>query len=101
MGIVLIFLRSSDKADENGDYTTALPDDANQMEHHKTMYAAMAIGFIALSVHSWLVIFALYRHDTTTPENEMVDDAIAATVSKYPPLQNVATVDDGIRFTYN
>lgn len=100
MSVVLIFLKSNDTADEGGDYTTVLPVDAGEMENHKTMYIAIAIGLVALSVHSWLVIFALYKHDST-PENKIVDDAIAATMSKYPPLQNVSTIDDGIRFTYN
>lgn len=97
--MVLIALKSSDSADESDDYTTPLPYGSDGMQTHKTMYIIFAVALILLSCHSWLVIFALYKYDSNH-ENRIVDDVIAAAVSKYPPLQNVTTIDDGIRFTY-
>lgn len=99
VGLVLIIFKSDDLADESGDFTTALPDASEEIETHKTMFIIIAIALIALSCHSWFVIFALYKHDSNH-ENKIVDDVIASAASKYPPLQSVATVDDGLRFTY-
>lgn len=88
---------SSDN-DDNDDFTTPMSNENDEMRMSKTMYIAIAIAVIAITIHSWLVIYALYKHDSSF-ENK-IDDAVKAAISNVPPLQNVASVDDGIRFTY-
>lgn len=108
IGIILISFKSNGKAnidsseshddnDENG-FTTPMSEQNDEMHMHKSMYIALAIGFLAISAHSWIVIYALYKNDSSF-ENK-IDDALNVAVSNYPPLQNVATIDERVYYTY-
>lgn len=110
IGIVTKFVSASDTTYDIDEFTVAHGKAEDPMKRHKTLYTFVAICFILLNCHAWLVIFALYKQDSCS-ENKIVDSAIAAAVSNYPPLQNVATVvdslelsdtknDDGLRYSY-
>lgn len=102
IGVILLIFKLNDKTNDDGSSgdvdSTPMPDENDDMRMSKTLYTAIAIALIAISVHSWIVIYALYKHDSSF-ENK-IDDAVKAAISNIPPLQNVASVDDGIRFTY-
>lgn len=110
IGIVTKFVTASDHTWDGDEYTTANEKKEDPMKRHKTLYTLVAICFIIMNCHAWLVIFALYKQDSSS-ENKIVDSAIAGAVLSYPPLQNVATVvdsldssvtkiDDGLRYAY-
>lgn len=96
IGIVTKFVQASDTTYDLDEFTTANEKNEDIMRRHKTLYTIVAIFFILLNCHAWLVIFALYKQDSTS-ENKIVDSAIVAAVSNYPPLQNVASAVDSIR----
>lgn len=110
IGIVTKFVNTSDTTYDGDEFTAANEKKEDPMKRHKTLYTLVAICFILLNCHAWLVIFALYKQDSCS-DNKIVDSAIAAAVLNYPPLQNVATavdsiessvtkIDDGLRFSY-
>lgn len=110
IGIVTKFVNASDTTYDGDEFTEAHEKKEDPMKRHKTLYTLVAICFILLNCHAWLVIFALYKQDSSS-DNKIVDSAIAAAVLNYPPLQNVATavdsiessvtkIDDGLRFSY-
>lgn len=110
IGIVTKFVSGSDTTYDIDEFTTVNEKNEDIMKRHKTVYTIVAICFILVNCHAWLVIFALYKQDSSS-ENKIVDSAIVAAASNYPPLQNVASavdsiqssvtkLDDGMRFSY-
>lgn len=110
IGIVTKFVIASDTTYDGDEFTTPNEKSEDPMKRHKTLYTLVAICFILMNCHAWLVIFALYKQDSSS-DNKIVDSVIAGAVANYPPLQNVATVvdsidtsvtkiDDGLRFSY-
>lgn len=110
IGIVTKFVIASDTTYDGDEFTTPHEKTEDPMKRHKTLYTLVAVLFILINCHAWLVIFALYKQDSSS-ENKIVDSAMAAAISNYPPLQNVSTgvdsiqssvtkIDDGLRFAY-
>lgn len=112
LGIVLLFVSPSDTATTNAgeDYTTSMTNEDDPVQGHRFIFISVAVVIILLNIHGWLVIFALYK-SYSHPENKVVDNVMAEVAASYPPLQSVtknmdavrssvATIDDGLRFTY-
>lgn len=116
IGIATKFVSGSDTSYDIDDDDLANVNKDDPMKRHKTLYTIVAICYILLSCHAWLVIFALWKQDSSA-ENKIIDSAIAMAMSNYPTLQSVASIDrtgidssmqssarkidDGLRLSYN
>lgn len=102
--IAIIFLIikafSTSEPAESEEYATPIPTDEDALpKGYESIVAISAIILIAISVHTWLVIFTLYKQYSYKGDLENVPNSIAT--HPYPHPQQISMIGNRATFTHN